>query len=408
MLYDSDKDMSTSDSIEKDTRGAIKMGNEAAKAAKTITKAASQASTGNYLGAAATVVKDSDLTKTIIIIALIPCLLLSMIAICFLYALPTIIFDTVQSFWNGVAEQWNESYYSNDDGTLRSAIYATVKVGSSVVADAAGNIWAWLKGLFTSEDGSDYGAYDLNNQELHITQSENAELETLKNKIDVCANKIETRQNLIQNAIIKKADSIARKIKNEYGSSYDYFNVYVNTTVNPASESAAIQLLSLYTVQTGASLSDVQLSTILKWLGWNGSNEGDTEFDVLGVTCEVETWHGTFLPQYLYEQQQQEMWLYGEEITNFSEYQCPLVDLVISIDYPSMAEIKTIIIESEDTYDVACTDSEGNEIKDENGETVYETVTDTYGTVYLNIQIGIRNISDIVEMTGLWKGPLSN
>ena len=68
-----DRNEKVSDSVERDIQGAVKMGADAARTAKTLGKAAAHAAAGDVAGAAAEVVKDPETLKKILLILLIPC-----------------------------------------------------------------------------------------------------------------------------------------------------------------------------------------------------------------------------------------------------------------------------------------------------------------------------------------------
>lgn len=58
-----DRNEKVSDSVERDIQGAVKMGTDAARTAKTLGKAAAHAAAGDVAGAAAEVVKDPETLK---------------------------------------------------------------------------------------------------------------------------------------------------------------------------------------------------------------------------------------------------------------------------------------------------------------------------------------------------------
>lgn len=60
-----DRNEKVSDSVERDIQGAVKMGADAARTAKTLGKAAAHAAAGDVAGAAAEVVKDPETLKKI-------------------------------------------------------------------------------------------------------------------------------------------------------------------------------------------------------------------------------------------------------------------------------------------------------------------------------------------------------
>lgn len=80
-----DRNEKVSDSVERDIQGAVKMGADAARTAKTLGKAAAHAAAGDVAGAAAEVVKDPETLKKILLILLIPVISFVLITTMFLY-----------------------------------------------------------------------------------------------------------------------------------------------------------------------------------------------------------------------------------------------------------------------------------------------------------------------------------
>lgn len=401
-MDDRSAQMSTAESAQQDIAGAIRMGRDAARSAKTLSKAAAKASTGNLAGAAIDILKDKETMKRVLILLLIPILCFAMLGVFFLYALPVSIFEAVVSYFDGVAEKWNELVYDGGGNVAFKKFTATIRIGGQIVADAFGSIWDGVKGLFTAQSGDDTGsAEDLVSDsaiELKVTHEEDAEKQTLLNKVNACIRKIDARAATIEKSITEKKGAIASAIESHFnaGGAYDYFYVQTSVTKNAMSQEGAIQLLSLYTVQTGASLQEMKLSDLMRWLGYYDSwNTGKTTFSLggLGVECDVKTWNGTFIPQYLFEQRKQEVHEYGAAKTDFDSMSCAAVDMLLVVDCPHVSEIpvqKSVVYETH-------TDAEGNE----------HTVAKTVGTAYLNINIMPRSAASLSNLAGLWNGGLA-
>lgn len=401
-MADRDEQVDSLESARKNVSGAVRMGADAARTAKTVSKAAAKAGAGNITGAAKDVLKDPQTMKMIIVLALIPALILTGTMIMFLYALPTTIFEGVCSYFDHVEEIWAEDAYAGGNDTFWSGIWAAVKTGGSLaeeaVTDTARNIWNGLKGLFgfnaAADENGGYGGNDLTDgMELHVTQQEEAERSTLEKKIETAMDKIEAREGNIKAAIQRRSGDISSAVANVYADDYDQFYVVINITTEELSKSAAVDLLSLCTVQEGASLNEISLSSFMKWLGWyNSANTSTSYFNLSDIlsNVEIKTWRGTFLPQYLVEQRKQEIEMFGEEKTDFDRYRCAAIDFLIVVDCPNMSDI---IIER-DVVEAG---------EDEEGNAIYETV----GTAYVNIRIYPRNASSLVSAVGLWNGDLT-
>lgn len=389
-----DKNLSMGDSLEQGAKNAIKMGQDTARAAKTVSKAAGQAAAGDVAGAAVSLLKD-ETTRKIIVVAVLVSILLPVL---FLYALPTAIFETVGSFFSEMVEEWKAGVYEGGTDVIWGAIVQTIKTGASLIADAAKSVWNTVKGIFTSsgdDAGSEYDKMSDTGMELRITQTEDDEKTVLTNKIEAVMAKVDARIEDVKDAIdndnVKNA--IYNSLYSTYGHNYDEF--YVQTTVSSSSMSknTAIKLLSLYTVQEGASLENVKTSALMQWLGWyNRLDSGTTKFKLgnFGVTGAVKTWKGTFLPQYLMDQRTQEIEMYGSTVTDFSKMSCAAADLIIQIDCPDKDEV-TIIRTEEIRYA---------------GPFAYTVIV---GRAYVNISVGVDSDLDLLtEITGLTEGALQS
>lgn len=413
----------TVDSATQDISNAVRMGTDAARSAKTIGKAAAQAASGNVVGAAASILKDPKILRMLLIIILSPIIFLAAIIIVFLYALPTAIFEAVSSYVNQVVEDWQEGVYSSDSGIFVAGFIETIKQGGRIIGDAlntAGEflvgVWNGLTSWFTADSSTgdegervDDNIEELDEESLHVTQSELAETNTLLEKVRACQDKISLRQSQIRSAIQSNQTAINLIFQDKFDGTYD---VWGGTTLNimapEISQSEAIRLLSAYTVTEGASLQDMRLSDFLKWLGYyrefSGSN---TKFklggDTLYIWTSVKTWCGTFMPQYLVEQRNQDIQAKIEEkIANgeeydeaeiraevkkeYEQYQGPATDLLLTVDCP---DFDTVI----PTYtEVPSADGEG---------------TDTVCSVSITITIGTRSVSDLAtNVIGFWSGYL--
>lgn len=425
----SEQNLSVADSAAKDISGAIQMGREAAQGVKTVAKAATMAASQNYVGAVLTLLKDPQTLKKILIIALIPILLFSALIIFFLYALPTLIFEAVVSYFQEVGERWQETTYAGGGNVFWQGVWATIKTGGEIIGDIATGLWNGLTSLFTTDSGEDTGAasdpLSDNGMEIQIMQDgpnyveaisnpdamlDGAEYFTLLRKVDACVDKITARENAIRTAITGQTSQIQNVVNTQYASSYDHFTTTVNVTTEPMSQSGAIQLLSLYTVQTNASLQELKLSDLMKWLGYNGNNLGTTSFSLgdLGVSCSVKTWKGEFLPQYLLEQRQQEKLMSddGAPITDYTPYMCPAVDLVIVVDCPNINDIPVMTSTIDVPYGVV--DEDGAPVMDEEtGTQKTEVRQETVGSATVNITVRTRGVNSLAQLAGLWDGSLS-
>lgn len=409
------------DSARRDVGNAVKMGKNAAKGAKTIKKAAAQAASGNIAGAAATAVMNPAVLGVMLLIILSPIILLVAIIVFFLYALPTAIFEAVTSYLSQVAEDWEEGVYSSDSGIIMAGVVETLKTGGRMVVDAintAGDfivgLWNGLTSYFVSDSSSgdegervDDNIETLDDQALHVTQDEQAERATLLAKVDACRQKISLRQRQIRSAILVRQWDINELFRQRFEGTYDYWGgTTLNVLAPEISQSEAIRLLSAYTVTEGASLQDMRLSDFLKWLGYYRELTGShTVFrlggDTLYVDTAVKTWCGTFMPQYLVEQRNQDIEaIIKEKVENeeeydedeiradvkrrYEQYQGPATDLLLVVNCPDFATVQPhySTIEVEDEEFVIC-------------------------SVSIVISIETRPVESLAsDVIGFWTGPV--
>lgn len=414
----------TLDSAKKDVSSAVKMGAEAARTAKTVGKVAAQAAAGNVAGAAVTLLKDPKTVRNLLLIILVPIIFFACILVVFLYALPTAIFEAVTSYVDQVKEYWEQGVYSSEGGIFVAGFLQTIKTGGKIIGDAissVGNLlsdaWNGLVSWFTADSSSgDEGARvddnieELDDEALHVTQDETAETNTLLAKVDACKQKISLRQSQIKEAIQAKQGEIDQIFRNKFAGTYD---VWGGTTLNilapEVSQSEAIRLLSAYTVIEGASLQDMRLSDFLKWLGYYREFTGNhTVFNLGGDTLYVEpavkTWCGTFMPQYLVEQRNQDIEARIQEADangetydkdairadvkkEYEQYQGPATDLLLTVDCQDFTTVPPI-------YTIVSTEDGGSYI---------------VCSVSITITIGTRSVNDLASnVIGFWSGSLNS
>lgn len=392
------------DSTARTAKNAIRLGKETASTARTLSKAAGKAATGNFAGAALDVLKDPKTARRVIAIIMIPVIFFMIIMVMFLYALPTAIFEALDSYFAALGEQWKADTYGGTHAVLLDAVAATIKAGASIVTDAARGLWNGIKALFKDSAGYDKGSVEdilsSDGSELAVTAVEQAELDTLLRKLDTCTNKVTRRQEQVKDAIIGQKKSLRSALYQARGTAYDEFYLNLTVTVTPLPKYSAVQMLSLYTVQKGGNLNDVKISDLAQWFGWQSTLSGRTRFTIsdFGVTCAVHTWSGRFMPEYLVEQRKQELDKNGAELTDFDAYGCAATDLMILINAPDMADvpISTRTETRSSTY-----------IDPETGEEETDSYTVVIATATMNVTVGTRPADALVDMTGLWDGALS-
>lgn len=196
-------------------KSGVQIGAEAARTAASIGKAASKAASQNYVGAAIEVLKDQHARNIVIAIILIPILLFSIISVFFLYALPTTMWEAVQTFFAMLKEGFLEDIYSGQYGSTWQSFFPALRnaVGNAI-STTASNIWNAFKGLFTSDSTqSDEELSILDGDQLLIAQKEQAEKDTLNDKIQATKDKFENRMESIAETVIDSESLSLRLLK---------------------------------------------------------------------------------------------------------------------------------------------------------------------------------------------------
>ena len=417
--------MNMADSAQKDIQSAVKMGADAARTAKTVGKVAAHAAAGDVAGAAVELAKDPETVKKILLIILAPIILVALLGIGFLYALPIPVFEGVSSFFSDLGEQWESDVYGSDHSTFVAGVLATLKAGvrlsteglsqiGNAVSGLFKGIWNGLKSLFTRDSSSTNVVDDQSDiltedgQELYVTMNEANEKATLNAKVSACQKKLDTRAGQIETAIRNAEPRINQRLERMYARGP--FSVWDGATINilnpDATKSDAVKLLSAYTVMKAGSLENQQLSDFMKWLGYYKTTAGDgVAFNIGGISgvyAYAKTWCGTFMPQYLVEQMEQDIDAKKVELaamgvlTNDTSYadairrsyethMAPAADLLFVVDSPDFADRSAINLSS---------------YRDEDGIRHY--------SANFTITISTRSVDELASgIMGFWSGDLS-
>lgn len=377
-------------------QGGISVGKNAAQDAKELAKAVSGVATGNGAATVKAGMKlgKSSAKKIISAVLVIMILFTGAINVIFSYALPSSVFEVVETYTKDYyKEKYESAVYGSEGNVTWAKFIEGIKIGFEIVGDAGDTFLSWIGGKLgidnKDHDGQDIETLSGDGVELKVAQIENAEKTTLKNKIEATQKKVDSRAEDIADAITGNEDSIEEAVVDHYMATGEYDEVEAEVCVTPyrLSQEGAAAIMGLYMVQAGGSLEDVRTSSLLKWLGYEeGIGIGNkVEFNVLGVECEVKHWYGTFLPQYLYEQRIQEEVKYKEAQTNFEDYQAAAADLILVADVPEMEEIPI--------YKTVVEDEDGNQ--------------KTVGTATVNIKVQPRELKDIADLMGMWIGDLT-
>ena len=311
-------------------------------------------------------------TAAVLVCALSLCFL----CVLFLYALPTVIFEAVQTFFESVRDVYDEVLFSGRYGDATDSAGAALRI---TAGETVRRLWS---AVFRAEDRAvpDAGT---DAPDLYVTQSEAAETEALNEKLRAACEKLEQRAESLAAEILRGMRSRYEALAGDYTAPDGTLvsaRVCLSTDASSAfSRSSALNLLALYTVQTGASITGIRLSDFQRWLGWDsgtmvprsyaaadftdgylqllrGGLERLRRVDVsLGtvradgsagdpVTVSVVPWQGTCLPQYAVDTARYEAALFGRPVTP-AVTGCAAVDLYLVAEVPDPAGLPATVCE---------------------------------------------------------------
>lgn len=366
------------------------------KTAKAAGKIAANAASGNAAGAVAEGVKAAPeilRTASRLIVASLAVILL------FTYAFPMSVFEATSTFFERVEEREEEYIYAGSGDVQWRTFVFNITGGKlwATLSEAAKGVWSALTG---SADAADVLSPD-GQTELGVMEHQNDLRDTTLNNILACSEKIKPRSEEIVKAIQSCESEINTYFQTLYAGTYDEWNgTTVSIESEPMSYYNALQLLSVYSTTKTSSNEPLKLSGYLKWLGYyDSANTGTISCDLghSGIIVTLPAWCGEFVPAYLIEQEAYEKNTYGEDgiITDLTEYQCSILDMMFVIDTP---DFNTIPAEYWTETRAAGTDPE-------TGETEYTTVTCAAVTVPINVRL--RNMTEVNNVVGFWGGDLT-
>ncbi len=503
------QEQDTAESLAQDGRKAIRMGKNAARTAKTVSKAATQAASGNVAGAVVTVAKDPETMKKILLIVLLPILVFAMLSVFFLYALPTAIFEAICSFADQMKEDWDVAQLENPGGAISAFIQMSLKISKDAIGalgDAVKNLvdnaWSAVKSFFFGNDEEKNQTEDISDDasEITIVSQEASEKLAMVKKAIAVNKKYDIRANQIKDAIDGKANSIYNAGGTSINQSFyerfcgedeswhgttlrcaveqmgtvdpnavtslqtkleemqnvtsteelteknEEFNTMINSLFpvvedNGGANSEALGLMSLLTVQQGASTSNMKMSDFIKYVGYYKKADGknismDVGHAASPFTVNLQSWRGTFKPQYLMEEYnyylsqlnlektklggnddeavQEKIAELEDKINMYENSGMPLIDLLMYLDIPDFDCNGSCITEH-------CSYGDGGTsyiYKSTSGETQlainHWSVTDRLGNVtyHANCEITAkvmpRGTSNVAYLIGLWSGGLDD
>lgn len=441
---------------DQDISDGVRTGINAGITAKNAASAVGKAAAGNYIGAAKDVLKDGRLRSLAVFLAALTVLIL----FCVIFVVPMSIYEGVQAYVDSLTEQWKVDYYSGGEGRFLSFLKATAGLLSNLAQD----VWNIIKNLTTGPEDIDKAE----DADLQVVARKDDLTTVYRRKIQAGKEKFTARQNTVAEIIERDAydgqiSSImySRYLSQfhpsgmEYGivySGYDdagvpviasaqvdiYDGVEVNVARRRIQDMDVLKLLCLYTAQEGSSVENIQLSGFMKWLGYNGGNNRDLEFplgDNENVRYRMKSWTGGFMPQYLEDEA-------AAVKETYREHGAALTDFLIQVDCPNLYSIrpqvyeelragagtatKTITDYSNPIYSYdAEPGSDSYQYYDEDkGWVTVVTGGPSYSGVSYNtkqieysydityhhvkyiipVTVSCRNVSQAIDLTGLWKG----
>ena len=414
---------STAGSIQAGAQSAVK----AAMTGKRIAKAAGEAATGNFAAAAAELLKDENVRQFLTFLLV----LVLLINVCIFFLAPAALYEALSEYMRNLGELWKEVFYSSDgSATWLAAVRATGAVAGQMVSDffhAAGtaikNVWNAIRNAISGEE-EDVKTDDFDNpqeDDVKLMESQEIYLDVYGRKLQACMEKITFRQEQVKDVLESSGygaiiAALRAKFQSEYGQPaegeevtidqdtithfykdpdtldeiYTTYTFYykIDTHTSPITPYQALQILCLYSYQTGTSPDNLVLSGFLKWLGYrsrSGPNH-TINFTVCGTNSQIRAWDGGFLPQYLVDEQNARNEAidrynkqnglkkgdagYIEHVDYAKEHGCSIADLLIAITAPNPYDVYGMASEPLQTsYEVVPAVT----------ETRYETVT-TYDT----------------------------
>lgn len=389
----------------------VKMGEKAANNAKNIRnnlnrQAVQEAADAKMAGGAGKLLKALKNIKMMgankmIKVALIVCALaLATITVIFTYALPSSQYEYAETYTKEYYQEMYETelYEGADRISFWKKISTAFKVTAEAISDKIGEKMSQLKAFANivklanvDEDGNAIEEFSDDARELKAAYVTDIQKRTLKDKIQATQTKVDGRIDNLEKALDKQRGKIENAIEDKYKTSeFDEFIPIVTFNTSYLSEEGGAAIMALYMAQEGGKLEDVRISSLLKWLGYN-EERGKVAFTAVNTKCEAEQWEGSFLPQYLHEQELQDenvekhyrvKKLSGQK---YEDNRTAAVDLIVMVDAPELDDLtvdKTVI-------------------KNKDGS---EKVI---GRVNCEINIRPREFKDIADLMGMWIGDLS-
>lgn len=406
--------LSASQNADQGMRNAAKTATNTARGAKAAKQIASQAASGNYIGAALTALKNIDSIGDILKVIIAPILSISLLITAIFSSLPSTIYEGIQSYTQSIETTWKDSYYDGTNGRVYSFIKAALNTGKRIVEgeDYADTNSAWAKSEYGSswnnikskaktDNSTDSVDKDtITDDDLYVVVNEGSAKAVMERKIMAAQDKVSTRIETIEEKISASVnggainDYFKALAKSRYPDG-EFRGVNLTTTTDNLSFYDAVQLMSIYTTQINDSPDHISYSDFMKWLGYYdefNSHSLQLTVDGLDSGFTYSSWSGTCMPQYLYEEYLQS----GNDLSDYKQYQCAAIDLLLQVDVQPLDSAYEMVTMDRRTRYV----NKFNEVthKMEPVEEEYYVPIVSYA---LSAGVHMRSVSDVAKILGL-------
>ena len=402
------------------------------------------------------------LTRVIAWVVIISFCFTTLITVLFLFALPVMMYEMLQSFFDDVKEIMEQYHLELQSGV---DVFSAVKNLFLGVTEALfKNVWGAIKSFFpstkeTSDVDSDRTISEIDKEsfsedgeEMLIAQQEDAQMNTLKKCIEETQKAVESRTDDIEEAIMNDSSNSPKNIiagifKDRFNSSYGgsvwneavasssleaaakTYYIYCPPSISVSalrlSQMDAARLMAIYTVVRGANIRDMRLSDYQKWLGYRPDyflpffrnfSRNQVKLDIgLGANNpHIDKWIGTCMPQYLFDQVKFEKNNFGKEISSITgKKSCAAIDLLLTLDCPNVYEVvpvfnetpKTVYVEVTKDAPPPSTDDPDAPPPTPTTELVECQVSVFEVTYMCNITIGKRDVEEMLDYLGIMGTP---
>lgn len=373
----------------------------AAGAALSAGKALGKAAAGNYLGAAAEVVKNGQLLQ--IVCATVIVLILLVVSV--LSAIPSVIFGPSQKW----VEDTSAYYDASVHGSYADAVNNIPEFSRKYEGNFLASMLSGIKGTFRSIFGGENDQqFSYSEDAYSVATQESAAKKTLNEQLDKITELYQDRNDQYR-ALHASILSYFRENMPEDAPACDVFEVTGSFISPQFTKAHAVMIESAYSVQIGNSTDEIDESSLFSWVGYYKKNNYTDTYSVKGVPFSTIEWQGDYLPQYLYEQRKQEKALGLRESEDYENLASSFLNEIyfvnknggIITDYSTRTEVvETAVIDTNTGKPV---------IDASTGKAVTETTTISVTTMTINMYASLLGPEDISKnKIGFWEGPFAD